>query len=150
MVRKQAWNTSGSAAVVATGVIMCLVMAVLCIAVCAALISVDTINTKDADYWVMGILLVSSLCGGTVIAGKGKEILVVKAIIAAIGYIVVLLLMTAILFNGHYGEIWLRSIVVIIGYLLPVIVKNYRLGIRRNHKNKKRGRYFVQIALTGK
>ena len=88
----------------------------------------------------MGILLVSSLCGGTVIAGKGKEILVVKAIIAAIGYIVVLLLMTAILFNGHYGEIWLRSIVVIIGYLLPVIVKNYRLGIRRNHKNKKRGR----------
>lgn len=140
MVRKQAWNTSGSAAVVATGVIMCLVMAVLCIAVCAALISVDTINTKDADYWVMGILLVSSLCGGTVIAGKGKEILVVKAIIAAIGYIVVLLLMTAILFNGHYGEIWLRSIVVIIGYLLPVIVKNYRLGIRRNHKNKKRGR----------
>ena len=140
MERKQAWNTSGSAAVVATGVIMCLVMAVLCIAVCAALISVDTINTKDADYWVMGILLVSSLCGGTVIAGKGKEILVVKAIIAAIGYIVVLLLMTAILFNGHYGEIWLRSIVVIIGYLLPVIVKNYRLGIRRNHKNKKRGR----------
>ena len=140
MVRKQAWNTSGSAAVVATGVIMCLVMAVLCIAVCAALISVDTINTKDADYWVMGILLVSSLCGGAVIAGKGKEVLVVKAIVAAIGYIVVLLLMTAILFNGHYGEIWLRSIVVIIGYLLPVIVKNYRLGIRRNHKNKKRGR----------
>ena len=140
MVRKQAWNTSGSAAVVATGVIMCLVMAVLCIAVCAALISVDTINTKDADYWVMGILLVSSLCGGAVIAGKGKEILAVKAIIAAIRYIVVLLIMTAILFNGHYGEIWLRSIVVIIGYLLPVIVKNYRLGIRRNHKNKKRGR----------
>ena len=140
MRRNIVGNKSGDLSVFATGLTVSVVVTMLCISIGAALISAELIGVKDIRYWVVGIHLISSVCGCLAVIGKGSGRTGLMAIATAITYLVGLLGITILLFGGHYKGVGSGVVAVAIGYLATLVVGNKRLGTSVNGKNKRRHR----------
>lgn len=109
-------------------------------AICATLISSESIAATAANYCVLGILLISAFAGAKIaIIRSGEKRLLVGTLTGAL-YLVVLLAMTALFFGGQYEGVGETALVVITGGIVAAIIgiNGKKRGI--SHKSKIRHR----------
>ena len=122
---------------VAIGTVACLATTAVITAICAALVSGETIDEENAGYCAMAVLLLSSIIGVKVVVGKGEARKVYTALMVGVSYTFLLLSMTALLFDGLYQGVGVSVLVIMSGCFLAIISgqkQGNKVKIRRSKK----------------
>lgn len=109
-------------------------------AICAALISAETINAGSLGYCAIGILLLSSFIGAAAAAGKRKEKRLYTSLIAGAIYMIVLLCVTALFFGGRYEGVAVTALVIFSGSILNTLLGQSRKNTPKSRRSKIRRR----------
>lgn len=116
------------------GVVISVMVTVLLSAIVSWLIANDKIEMEAMDFSALVVRLLAALIGCAV-AARGEKGLI-KAVIAAIGYLVILVCINALFFDGRFTGILGGVIAVAIGCAAAVIVNN--LPKRRNGSRRRK------------
>ncbi len=100
-------------------------------AICAALISSETIGAEYMGHCAMGILLLSAFAGAAVAAGKGTPKRLYMTLLTGAAYMALLFAVTALFFDGMYQGVGVTALIVVCGCILPVL-----LGQNRGKRTK--------------
>ena len=115
------------------GTAVCFGITLIGSSVCAAMISSETIAAGSTGYGALMILLLASFCGATAGAGKAREKRLYKCMLIALIYMLLLLAMTALFFDGQYKGVPITALVVFTGGIVAAI-----LGINRGKRSNLR------------
>ena len=139
-VTKRKQGTNSKAGILMVGTIVSMAVMLVGAAICAALISAETIPAEAMGYCTLGILLISAFAGAAVAAGKGIEKRLYMSLGIGGAYMVVLFAISALFFGGQYEGIGVTALVVLSGCVLPVLLgMNRRKGVKpHKSKNKRR------------
>ena len=107
----------------------------ICAAISATLIANEGVESTSIRYLAMGTILVSAVCGAAVLLGKGSEKQWRTAIASGGMYILVLLSITAMFFDGRYEYVWIGVPMALFGYLLPLFLRMNRKKRIKPHRN---------------
>lgn len=133
-------GTSNAAGVVAAGAVVSMIVMLIGISVCASLISAETISAGSADYCVIGILLLSALAGAATAIGKrGQKRLYMGLAVGAV-YLLVLLALTALFFDGQYQGVLVTAIAILGGATLAALLPGKQEMKGKSRRSKKRRR----------
>lgn len=134
MKQKVGFSTSSIGKGLMIGIAVSIAITMAGAAVCAALISSETIAAGTDGYCAMAVLLLASMGGAVVGAGKVKEKRLYVCLLTAMAYILLLLSITALFFDGQYIGIGVTALVIFAGGVAAAFLgKN---GGKRSHLRK--------------
>jgi putative membrane protein (TIGR04086 family) len=135
-------GVKGTAMALPAGIAMGTGVSLLITGGLSVVLTVLALSGKIAEgtigYFTMGILLLSSITGSMLSAGKVKRRRLLVCIISGVAYFLVLLVCTAVFFGGNYRGVGVSGLVVMIGCLTAAV-----MGLKRSnsgHKNFKKYR----------
>ena len=118
-------TSASGAGVVAVGAAISLLVSILTAAICAALIASETIGASSAGYCAMIILLTGAFAG-SITAGKGRERRVIFIALTGACYMLLLLALTALFFDGRFQGIGVSALVILSGCILGLFLTQTR------------------------
>jgi putative membrane protein (TIGR04086 family) len=123
-----------------SGGMMAMGVTLVCCALCAWLISKETMGEGAATYCIPMMLILSSFAGGKVAIGKLRERRLVTGLAAAGVYFLVLLAVTALFFDGQYRGLGVTVPAVLSGGAGAAILGNRekKRSVSRKSKMKHR------------
>ena len=115
MNRRSAETSMSMPAGIGIGGIWSLAITILLSAITAKLIEMETVSQKNAGFFVIVILLASSITGALQAFRKIKARRMMVCLISGLVYFCVLLSMTALLFEGQYQGVGVTGLVILCG-----------------------------------
>lgn len=109
---------------IAFGATVSLVITLIAAAIVAALIESGKISSRGMGYAVMIILMVSSLAGSLIASKRSATKKIIITVFTALCYLVELLCITALLFDGEYKGIPATALVVVSGGIVAGLIPN--------------------------
>lgn len=119
---------------VGIGAIVCMTVTLLLTAIVAVLIGTEKIPVSTADYCVLMIVLMSAITGSMVGAGKVSHKRLYASVLIAVSYLLILLSITAMFFEGQYNGVGVTALVIISGSIVAILVD--RKGEKRSKKRR--------------
>ena len=109
-------------------------------AACAALISSETIAAESIGYCAMVIVLLASMTGAAIGAGKAKKKRLYTCMLVAASFVLSLLAITALFFDGAYTGVWVTALVILAGSVVSAFLakSNRKQNSSRRSKIKRR------------
>ena len=109
-------------------------------AACAALISSETIAAESIGYCAMVIVLLASMAGAAIGAGKAKKKRLYTCMLVAASFVLSLLAITALFFDGAYTGVWVTALVISAGSVASAFLakSNRKQNSSRRSKIKRR------------
>ena len=109
-------------------------------AACAALISSETIAAESIGYCAMVIVLLASMTGAAIGAGKAKKKRLYTCMLVAASFVLSLLAITALFFDGVYTGVWVTALVISAGSVASAFLakSNRKQNSSRRSKIKRR------------
>ena len=109
-------------------------------AACAALISSETIAAESIGYCAMVIVLLASMTGAAIGAGKAKKKRLYTCMLIAASFVLSLLAITALYFDGAYTGVWVTALVISAGSVASAFLakSNRKQNSSRRSKIKRR------------
>ncbi|MDD5954247.1 MAG: hypothetical protein PUD38_03500 [Firmicutes bacterium] len=109
-------------------------------AACAALISSETIAAESIGYCAMVIVLLASMTGAAIGAGKAKKKRLYTCMLVAASFVLSLLAITALFFDGAYTGVWVTALVISAGSVASAFLakSNRKQNSSRRSKIKRR------------
>ena len=109
-------------------------------AACAALISSETIDAESIGYCAMVIVLLASMTGAAIGAGKAKKKRLYTCMLVAASFVLSLLAITALFFDGVYTGVWVTALVISAGSVASAFLakSNRKQNSSRRSKIKRR------------
>lgn len=109
-------------------------------AACAALISSETIAAESIGYCAMVIVLLASMTGAAIGAGKAKKKRLYTCMLIAASFVLSLLAITALFFDGAYTGVWVTALVISAGSVASAFLakSNRKQNSSRRSKIKRR------------
>lgn len=104
--------------------------------VVTTLISKEAIAPESIGYGSMTVLLVSSLLGGCTAAKMIKHRKAMVCGLTGLGYYVLLLCVTALLFGGQYQEVWVTGIMIAFGTGMAILLSCRKPRKKKANKRK--------------
>ena len=99
----------------AVGGVFSLVITLIFSGIVAKLMDAELLKQESVGYFVIGILLVSSITGAWLSFGKIKRRRMVVCMISGVIYYCILLSITALFFGGQYQGMGVTGLVVLCG-----------------------------------
>ena len=123
----------GMPTTLSVGVGISMLIMIVVTAICAAIISSETILTGHIQYCASGILLLSALSGAVTGIRKhqGKKLHI--ALLIGLAYMLVLLAANALFFDGQYRGVGVAALAIFSGCILAVLI-----GEKGNNAPKKK------------
>ena len=105
-------------------------------AACAALIS----SAESIGYCAMVIVLLASMTGAAIGAGKAKKKRLYTCMLVAASFVLSLLAITALFFDGAYTGVWVTALVISAGSVASAFLakSNRKQNSSRRSKIKRR------------
>ena len=109
-------------------------------AACAALISSETIAAESIGYCAMVIVLLASMTGAAIGAGKAKKKRLYTCMLVAASFVLSLLAITALFFDGAYTGVGVTALVISAGSVASAFLakSNRKQNSSRRSKIKRR------------
>lgn len=109
-------------------------------AACAALISSETIAAGSVGYCAMVIVLLASMTGAAIGAGKAKKKRLYTCMLIAASFVLSLLAITALFFDGAYTGVWVTALEILAGSVASAFLakSNRKQNSSRRSKIKRR------------
>lgn len=123
---------------IAVGIMICLVMMVMSIAIFAAMIQSNIIAEHTIGYCIVIIHLVSIMAGVSTILKAKQEHKLYSSLLCGFVYCGILIGLTALVFDGRYCGITATLSVILSGCVVPVILSNRRKNVRKIGGARKR------------
>lgn len=140
-MKKQQVGVGGA---VAMGVGVCMVIMLIGITISAALIVSNRISVASQEYCIMIIALISSFLGAATALKGAEGIKLILSSLIAMVYFLILLAITAVLFEGQYQGIGVTALLILCGTTVGSFLgtKDKKRVISR--KSKMKHRQFIQ------
>ena len=126
---------ASGAGVVAVGAAISLAVSILAAAICASLIGTETIGAGTAGYCAMAILTTGAFAG-SLTAGKGREKRIYFICLTGVCYMLFLLGITALFFDGRYQGVAVSSLPVFSGCVLALFLTQTTKKRTKPHSSK--------------
>ena len=132
--------TKRTAGAIAIGTSAALLATLAGCALCAWLVSAEMIPETAMGYCAPIVLLISSFTGGKVAIGRTQDMRLVMGGAVAVCYVLAMLAVTALFFNGMYQRVGITMLVAMGGGAVAAILGNRvkKMGISRKSKIKRR------------
>ena len=135
-IPKSMKNTGSIPMAVLFGVCMSLLVTVLGSGGVSFLIHREVLSETAMIYGVIILLLISSYMGGVTGYRKVNEKRLLVSMLTALIYFLILMIMTAIVFEGKYSGIGVTGMVIFCGAALAALPKKERSREGKRHKIK--------------
>ena len=106
------------------GVTISIISMLVGICVCAILIQNEIVPESMRVYCTIATLYISTIAGVIALRKGRAERMLRYSLILGMFYLVVLLMMTALFFEGRYENVITTSIIVFSGCVIPVLLGN--------------------------
>ena len=128
------------ACTLAVGVTVSMGVMLVGAAICATLISQEMITVGCEGYSAIAILVLSAICGAVAAIEKRSEKRLYTSLYVGMIYILALMSMTALIFDGQYERVGVTAIAILSGCVLAVILCEKRNKTPKLQRGKKRRR----------
>ena len=115
MNQKPTGTTMSMPAGLAIGGIFSLIITLIMSAIVAKLIEGEVIAQRNVGYFVIGILLISTIVGALISFGRIKRRRMIVCLISGLIYYCILLSITALCFGGQYQGVAVTGLVILCG-----------------------------------
>lgn len=110
------------------------------LALLAFLVTTDRIQENSVGYGIMTVMLLSAFCGAAAACKLIQHRFVMVAALTGVGYFILLLSMTALLFGGQYVGVFPTSTLIIAGSLTAILLQG-RGGKKKHPGGHKKARW---------
>ena len=128
---------SGIPAGVVMGVMVCLLVTIAVVTVVAALVAGEKMEQGQIAFGSAAVLLLAGFCGALTAAGVAGQRRIMVCMLCGAAYFVALLCLTALFFDGMYGNVWLTACLIAGSSLAAALVglqKKKKGYIRKNRR----------------
>lgn len=122
------------------GTLTCIAATLLLVAIAATLIEAETISVSAIDYCVPVILLLSAMIGSMVGVRKANQKALYVSLLVGVIYMMLLLSITALFYEGQYHGLGVTALVVASGSLISALMGRKGEGRSKKRRSKIRHR----------